>query len=540
MSDHRSASVQDRRNAQTDPGGMRGPRRAAAPPLPPDDQPPRGRRAKSGGGPNKMRILAWVSIGLTGVVVAGSLTGYTLYRDALGAINTRSVDDKIVNPRPANSSGALNILLVGSDTREGEGNARYGQLDARRGAGKRTDTIILMHISPNRDGAKLISFPRDSMVDIPRCKNEATGAIMPPQRQMINSAYNTGGIACTISTLETLTGIRIHHYAEVDFSGFKNIVDALGGIEICLKSGVDDKKSKLVLPPGRSVLDGEKALGFVRLRNYGDGSDIQRIRRQQLFLGKVVAKATSSELLTNVPRLSSFVKAAGQSVTMDPDLADDPQKLIQIAQSAAKMTAGDVKFITVPWGPDPADANRVVWKQPAANELFNMIRTDVDIAVPEPSASASAKPKITVKPEQVEVQVLNGTATQGKAREVADQLTKEGFRVVSLGNYKPATGSVTKSELRYGKKAANGEDYAAVVGKATSPAVTPTKGAVKPLTTEPYTSTVPPAKPVEGAGKPPLIQLVVGDDWKGVRVTKVSEDVKQNTVSANQSNVCIS
>ncbi|MFI9554012.1 LCP family protein [Nonomuraea endophytica] len=537
MSDHRSVSVQDRRNAQTDPGGMRGPRRAASPPPPPDDQPPRGRRAKSGGGPNKMRVLAWVSIGLTGVVVAGSLTGYTIYRDAMGAIQKKSVDDKILNARPANSSGALNILLVGSDTREGQGNARYGQLDARRGAGKRTDTIILMHISPNRDGAKLISFPRDSMVDIPRCENETTGAIMPPHRDMINAAYNSGGIACTMSTLETLTGIRIQHFAEVDFSGFKNIVDALGGIEICLKSGVNDKKSKLVLPPGKSLLDGEKALGFVRLRNYGDGSDIQRIRRQQLFLGKVVAKATSGELLTNVPKLSGFVKAAGQSVTMDPGLADDPEKLIQIAQSAAKMTAGDVKFITVPWGADPADPNRVVWKQPAANELFNMIKTDVDIAVPEPTPTGSAKPKITVKPEQVEVQVLNGTATQGRAREVADQLTKEGFRVVSLGNYKPATGSVAKTELRYGKKATNGEDYAGVVGKATSPAVTPAKGGVKPLTTEPYTSTVPPAKPVDGA-KPPVIQLIVGDDWKGVKVTKVSEDVKQNTVSANQSNVC--
>ncbi|MBB5074783.1 LCP family protein [Nonomuraea endophytica] len=532
-------SVQDRRNAQTDPGGMRGPRRAASPPPPPDDQPPRGRRAKSGGGPNKMRVLAWVSIGLTGVVVAGSLTGYTLYRDALGSINKKNVNEQILNPRPANSTGALNILLVGSDTRDGQGNARYGQLDARRGAGKRTDTIILMHISPNRDGAKLISFPRDSMVDIPRCKNETTGAIMPPHRDMINSAYNAGGIACTISTLETLTGIPIQHFAEVDFSGFKNIVDALGGIEICLKSGVNDKKSKLVLPPGKSVLDGEKALGFVRLRNYGDGSDIQRIRRQQLFLGKVVAKATSGELLTNVPKLSGFVKAAGQSVTMDPGLADDPEKLIQIAQSAAKMTAGDVKFITVPWGADPADANRVVWKQPAANELFNMIKTDVDIVEPEPTPTGSAKPKLALKPDQVQVQVLNGTATQGKAREVADQLTKEGFRVVSLGNYKPATGSVAKTELRYGKKATNGADYAGVVGKAASPAVTPTKGGVEPLTTEPYTSTVPAGKPVDG-GKPPVIQLIVGDDWKGVKVTKVSEDVKQNTVSANQSNVCIS
>ncbi|GAA0927509.1 LCP family protein [Nonomuraea longicatena] len=538
MSDHRMLPGQDRRTATTQPGGLRGPRSAPPPPpAPPPPGEPRGRRAKGGGGRDKMRILAWTSIALTGVIVAGSLTGYVVYRDAWGSVNKKDVDKDILNTRPVNNSGAVNVLLVGSDTRDGEGNARYGQLDARRGAGKRTDTIILMHISPNRDGAKLISFPRDSMVDIPRCKNETTGVVMAPKRDMINSAYNEGGIACTMSTLETLTGIRIHHFAEVDFSGFKNIVDALGGIEVCLKSGVNDKKSKLTLPPGKSLLDGEKALGFVRLRAYGDGSDIQRIRRQQLFLTKVVQKATSSDLLGNPARLTSLIKAAAQSVTMDEELANDTQKLLDIAASAKAMTAGDVKFITVPWGEDPADKNRVVWTQPDANDLFNAIKNDVEIAEPQPSTTASAAPKVTPKPDQVQIQVLNGTATPGKAREVADALTKEGFRVIGLGNFKAPEGSA-KTQLRFGKRAVNGADYAAVVGKAMTPKVTATQGGVKPLTTEPYTSTVPEgAKPADG-GKPPVIQLIVGDDFNGVKVTKLPDSVANNTVSANQKNVC--
>jgi LCP family protein required for cell wall assembly len=375
--------------------------------MPPDDDgPPRGHRGGGGQG-GKMRVLAWVSIGVTSLMVAGALTGYVVYRDAFGNIKQKSINDDIINPRPVDT-GALNVLLVGSDTRAGEGNAKYGQETARKadGGGKRTDTIILLHISPDRDQARLISFPRDSMVQIPKCKNETTKQEMPPRRDMINSAYNSGGVACTISTLETLTGIRVNHFVEVDFSGFKNIVDALGGIEICLKSGVNDKYSKLVLPPGKSLLNGEKALGYVRLRKYGDGSDLQRIKRQQIFLSKVIAKATSSELMTDVGKLRNFIAAAAGSVTMDPALANDTEKLISIAMSTKQLTAKGVELTTVPVLPDPDNPEaRVVWRQPDAAKLFTAIKTDTEVTEPSPSASASAsaKPKVTPKPEQVRV-----------------------------------------------------------------------------------------------------------------------------------------
>ncbi|MER6943313.1 LCP family protein [Nonomuraea sp. NPDC000554] len=543
MSDHRSASVQDRRLAPTDPG-YRGARRANASPPPPEDLPPRSHRSGGGSGAGKMRILAWISIAATTLMVGGALTGYTVYRDALGSINKKDFEQDIIGTRPPDT-GALNVLLVGSDTRAGKGNARYGQKLAREAdaGGKRTDTIILLHISPNRDQARLISFPRDSMVDIPACKNETTKQTIQARRDMINSAYNSGGIACTISTLEKLTGIRIDHFAEVDFSGFKNIVDALGGIQICLKSGVNDKNSKLVLPPGKSLLDGEKALGFVRLRHYGDGSDIQRIRRQQLFLSKVVAKAMSSELLTDVPKLTGFIKAAAQSVTMDPDLANDPSQLIELAQSVQKLTTGGVKFTTIPWTPDPEDKNRVVWKQPDANELFNAIKADVELpsASPSASASASTKPKVAIKPEQVQVQVLNGTTTMGKAREVADMLAKEGFKVTGLGNYQATEGkSQATTEVRYAKNAAEGADYAGVLSAALTPKPAPTSGKVRPTTTDVYTPSVPAPTASASAKGAPVIQLVVGSDFKAVKPTKLPDSVNQSTVTASeQKNVCV-
>ncbi|MEV0203324.1 LCP family protein [Nonomuraea sp. NPDC050691] len=548
MSDYRSVSVQDRRVAPAEPGHRMSRRAAAAPPPPPPagEQPPRGgggRRAAAtqGGGVNKMRVLAWISIGATTVMVAGALTGYTVYRDTFGNIHKKSIKSDIITPRPP-STGALNVLLVGSDTRAGEGNAKYGQKLARTAdaGGKRTDTIILLHLSPNRDKAQLISFPRDSMVQIPTCKNETTKAPMPSHRDMINAAYSTGGVACTISTLETLTGIRIDHFVEVDFSGFKNIVNALGGIEICLKSGVDDKASKLKLPPGKSLLNGEQALGYVRLRKYGDGSDIQRIKRQQIFLSKVVAKATSGELLTNPAKLTSFIKAAAQSVTMDPDLADDTAKLLDIAKSAEKLTANGVKFTTIPWIPDPDNTNRVIWKQPDANELFTAIKTDVQLPEAAPTATASSAPKVALKPEQVQVQVLNGTQTFGKARTVADQLSKQGFKVVGLGNYQaPGGKAIAKTEVRYAKKAAEGADYAGVLTGMVVPKPGPTAGKIRPTSTDVYTSPVAlPSAGTKAAGSP-VIQLIVGEDFEGVKVEKLPDSVTSNTIVASaQKNVC--
>ncbi|MGW0478240.1 LCP family protein [Nonomuraea sp. NPDC003214] len=543
MSDYRSASVQDRRVASTQPGSRMARRQAAAAPPPPPEDPPRGHRGRGrGNGGNKMRMLAWVSIAATTVMVAGSLTGYTVYRDAFGSINQKAVKDDILTERPRDT-GALNVLLVGSDTRAGEGNARYGQELARTAdaGGKRTDTIIVMHISPNRDAARLISFPRDSMVTIPKCKNETTKQEMPPQRAMINSAYNSGGIACTIATLETLTGIRINHFVEVDFSGFKNIVDALGGIEICLKSGVDDRDSKLKLPPGKSLLMGEQALGYVRLRKYGDNSDIQRIKRQQIFLSKVVAKATSGDLLTDPGKLTSFVTAAAKSVTMDPELANNPQKLIDIAMSARELTAKDVKFTTIPWIPDPEDENRVVWKQPDANELFQSIINDTQIEEAEPKPTVSAKPKLALKPEQVQVQVLNGTTTPGKAREVADQLTKQGFKVVQLGNYQSPDGqSLAKTEVHYPKTAATGADYADALADELTPAPQAKAGKVRATTTEPYTGAQTTGAATPTAKRAPVVQLIVGADFKAVKVTKLSESVENSTIKASeQKNVCV-
>ncbi|MFD2355580.1 LCP family protein [Nonomuraea ferruginea] len=468
MSDYRGMSVEDSRSPQP---GSRMARRLAASAPPPPKEPERGRRGGDGGN-GKMRVLAWVSIAATSLMVAQ-------LADRLRRLPRRVRRDRPEErqgrhhqpppPRHRRAQRAAGRLRHPCGRRQrpvrpGDGPA------GRRGRQAHRHDHRPAHLPPNRDQARLISFPRDSMVDIPKCKNETTKQEMPPSRAMINSAYNHGGVACTISTLETLTGIRINHFVEVDFSGFKNIADSLGGIEICLKSGVNDKNAKLVLPPGKSLLNGEKALGYVRLRSYGDGSDIQRIKRQQIFLSKVIAKATSSDLLTDPIKLTGFIKSAAQSVTMDPDLANNPQKLIDIGMSAKDLTAKGVKLTTVPWIPDPEDENRVVWQQPAAGELFDSIINDTELPEPTPSATAD-KPKVAVKPGQVRIQVLNATGEPGRAREVADQLAKEGFQVTGLGNYADAGGQpVAATEVRYPKTAETGADHADVLTKKLNPA----------------------------------------------------------------------
>ncbi len=490
---------------------------------PPPDEPDRGRRRGGNADGRRLGVLGWVSIAMTCVLVATALGGYTLYRSLLGNVRTEDVSGDLNANRPVNATGALNVLLVGSDSRAGD-NKKYGQHMANEG--ERTDTIILLHVSPNRDKAMLISFPRDSMVQIPSCKNARTKAAMPPRLDMINSAFNEGGMGCTINTIEANTNIRVDHFIKVDFTGFKNIVDALGGIQICVPSAVDDKQAKLHLTAGKQIVKGETALAYVRARHsMGDGSDISRIKRQQIFLSQVVKKATSGDTLTNPIKLTGFVKAAAQSVVMDPQL--DVDTLIQIAQSARSLTAKGVKFITVPWEPYAADKNRVQWKQPDAGKMFDSLRNDIEVtASPKPSASSSgsqtpAKPAL--KPSQVRVQVLNGTNTGGKAKEVAEALAAQGFKVEQVGDARRPDGTdQPQTKILYSKKAADGADYgAAVAGKLLTIKVTPEAGTIKAGLVQPFTPSVAPttqpgtATPAPGS---PIIKLIIGADFKGIKV----------------------
>ncbi|TDC74269.1 LCP family protein [Actinomadura sp. 7K507] len=370
------------------------------------------------------RVLGGLSIAMSLLLVAGSLTTYGFWRRLDGQIDRENVDGRL-GERPEKLNNSLNILLMGSDSREGE-NARYGVEP-----GKRSDTTILLHISPGGESAIGISFPRDSMVQMPPCEKE-DGAVVPAQFGMINAAFSNGGPACTWRTIESLTKIHIDHYVEVDFTGFKRVVDALGGVEICVPRRIDDPKAELHLKPGRQNVRGDQALGYVRTRyGLGNGSDLDRIKRQQAFMASIVKKATDRGMLTDPGRTYDFLSAIAKSIKADDDLTLSVMQ--KLAGSLRGMSAGKVRFVTVPVQAYPQDKNRVQFDPARAEPLFRAVREDNRLPEPPPAPVAAQKVQ-PVPPEQVRIGVYNGSGTPGLAQRTADQLTERGFQVVKVGN----------------------------------------------------------------------------------------------------------
>ncbi|MEV0381875.1 LCP family protein [Nonomuraea sp. NPDC050643] len=301
----------------------------------------------------RRRWTAWWTAGLVAAATAVAVAVPTVIiggRNAAGpAAGGESVD----------VSGTRNVLVIGSDTRQGEGNAQYGPESARRNAGARSDTIIIVHMPADRAKATAVSVSRDTMVRIVSCGSR------PARTDMVNAAYQDGGAACLRRTLEKLTGLTLHHTVEVDFAGFKDLVDAVGGVEVDLPEPVDDRASKLKLPAGKNVLGGEAALGYARLRRYGDGSDIARMKRQQQVVMALVKK--SRGLAGDPGRLKSFLGEVSESVKTDLDL----ESMYELAN---QLSDTKLNFVAVPWVPYAEDNNRIQWKQPEAGRLFKALR----------------------------------------------------------------------------------------------------------------------------------------------------------------------
>ncbi|MEU6039268.1 LCP family protein [Actinomadura sp. NPDC047616] len=410
------ATAKEPSPAAADATGDEAEKAAAAPAeAPGDDDGPAEGTARKG----RRRVWRRVAIGATALVAVAAIGAGWLYADLMGGIEKQDVtEEQLGTDRPKKLNKSLNILLLGSDSRDGD-NARYGA--AAGMAGARSDTAILLHLSPNRDQAVGISFPRDSMVHIPDCKKDKGGTV-PGRFGMLNTAFAFAGPTCTWKTLEKLTGIHIDHFVQVDFAGFKRVVDALGGVEICVDRPVNDPRAELVLKAGKQTVKGEEALGYVRARyTLGNGSDLERIERQQRFMASVVNKATSGEVLTDPAKTYKFLKAVTESVTTDDDL--DLSAMRKLAEGVRGMNAGQVRFVTVPvegYAPDP---NRVQWNDELAKPLFEAIRHDSELPAEQPAAPRPAVPA----PKEVKVTVVDaGGKDVGR---VARQLKNRGFDV---------------------------------------------------------------------------------------------------------------
>lgn len=332
--------------------------------------------------PRKRHWLRWTALGTSVVVLASAGVGWWFYQKLDSNITTDTTATAELRtyererPKPI-AVDAKNILLIGSDTRSGAGNGKYGRDD---GGSQRSDTTILLHLAADRRSATAMSIPRDLMVEIPSCLTK-DGKRSNKQSAQFNWAFQFGGAACSIRTVETLTGIRVDHHMVIDFSGFKDMVDAVDGVEVCLKKPVDDVDAHLKLPAGKQTLTGEEALGFVRARKtIGDGSDTERMERQQQFLGSLVRKVQSNGVLLNPTRLYPVLDAATKSLTTDPGL-NTLRDLYDLARGLRNVPTEKVQFLTVPRQPYVNDPNRDELVQPDAGRLFTQLRKDEPVSI---------------------------------------------------------------------------------------------------------------------------------------------------------------
>ena len=398
---------------------------------------PKSRRSRRSLG---QRIAAYTSVAVVGVLVAGTLVAYAKYRSIWDSIQRIDVQGLIGN-QPPKLNNAENILLIGSDTRLHQGGIGGS---AANTPGSRSDTLMLMHISPGNHDVTVLSIPRETMVPVISCPavDGTTGQQAEPgQEELINAALDFGGPVCTWKTFETVTGIHVDHFIELDFTGFQKIINDLGGVEVCLPFAVDDPASGLHLSKGLHHIFGPQALAFWRTReDLGTGSDLERIERDQFLMISLLHGIEHSGLLHSPSKVLSVVHDASDAMTTDDGL--DQNTILRIADTMRGISTSQVQFITAPNIPDPANENNVVFNQPEANELFSAIQHDDKMAgsnggskSKKKSSKKSSSPTLdSVSPSKVNVQVLNGSGTQGMASQVGGDLTNEGFNVVGTGD----------------------------------------------------------------------------------------------------------
>jgi LCP family protein required for cell wall assembly len=332
------------------------------------------RHSRSARTHHALRGAALVATAVLAFGVAGGAAAYTRLQgniksaDVTSLLGARPTQAPPANPNDPSAGRAVNIVLIGSDTRSGQDAAIGGAV-----AGMRSDTTIVLHISADRTRVEAVSIPRDSMVQIPACQR-SNGTTSAANYGMFNSAFSLGSqsgkvsdaAACTIKTIEHTTHVFIDHYVVIDFAGFISMINALGGVPICIPQAINSPEAGLKVSAGLQTLDGTTALAYARARyGVGDGSDTSRIFRQQRLLAATVQAVRTKNLLTDVPQLIQFLNAATSSVTADPGLASIPS-MSGLAFSLKGVNLGNINFMTIPFGADPTDPNRVVWTKAAA------------------------------------------------------------------------------------------------------------------------------------------------------------------------------
>lgn len=329
------------------------------------------------GRPGKRPVLRLVLGALLVLVVAAAGTGYWFYNRLDSNIESFDIDNAINGERPEKlATGARDILVLGSDSRSGDNKDLAG---GNVGGTARSDTAMVVHIPEGRKKAVAVSIPRDTLVSRPECTKKDGTRLPAAERVMFNSVYTSAGPACVVSTVEKMSGVRIDHYMEIDFAGFKGLVDAIGGVTVNVEQAIHDEESGLDLEAGTHKLDGTDSLAFVRTRHgIGDGSDLGRIGLQQQFMMALLTEVKSQDLLGSPAKSFKIADSLTQSLTTDSGL-DSLTKLAEFARSMDGVDPSTMETIMLPVSYDKVDPNRVVAAEPQATDLWKAIRNDAEI-----------------------------------------------------------------------------------------------------------------------------------------------------------------
>jgi LCP family protein required for cell wall assembly len=351
----------------------------------------------------RRKIVAWGAGSLAVLLIGVTATGYEILHHFNANIQQDNISG-LLGARPVDTHPqAENIAVIGSDSRDG--------LSAAYGSGlvtDQSDTLMIIHIPANRQWAEVMSIPRDSYVNIPACEM-GNGQVSSPTQFKINEAFAIGnldgnhtslGVACTVKTVEQDTGIYINHFIVINFTGFENMVAALSGVYECNPTPINDPNSNLHLAAGNHLLTPAQALGYVRARyTLGDGSDLERIGRQQAFMSSLVSRVRSE--LYNPLAIYRFFDAFTKSLTIDTQLGGITG-LYDLGQSLRGIPSSKIAFFTVPTFPRsevvPSDTANVLWTQPEDNKIFATFRDDVPASSSlfgAPTTTTAAKKKTT-------------------------------------------------------------------------------------------------------------------------------------------------
>jgi len=415
-----------------------------------------------------LAVVSVITVVAVGLAVAAAYDVHTLTRNLKHTVLLPPGFSQPPEPVDAYGDSAMNILLIGSDTRDTSTDASLGG-DA--GPGANADSEMIVHLSADRTNATILSIPRDTVTQLPECAGGGEG--------MINSALQYGP-ACQVAAAHLLTGLTIDHYIMFDFSGVVALSQDVGGVPVCVTANIKDPNSGLVLYQGTTNVEGVQALQFLRTRDaFYDGSDIGRERATHYFFTQLIQKMKAAATFTNLGAVQQIAEDLTKSTTVDNGL-DSITALISLAQDLNKVPTNRITFLIMPWGQDPADADRVVPSYPDADNVFAAIQADQPFTTAagapapissgsptassggsgaSPSASApsasstpsdSAAVQATESAEALEhpmhVSVVNASGTTGRADTIAQQVFADGFVYVSAAD---ATAGAAQTTLVY-------------------------------------------------------------------------------------------